>query len=168
MRLVEGEKSTVAILVTDVEGSTQLRGRFGGTVADEILGLHEDIVRRGIGSHSGREVNFMGDGFMAVFETPLRRARRRDRHPARLRGEGPDRPAEHVEVSVPSRASTARPGTICSSAGPFTRPRTIAAASRHWTVRGAPLCGPRRAHSLRLRLTVAPPERRFAPRRTSA
>lgn len=58
------------ILFTDVEGSTQLRGRFGDRAADEILGLHERIVRGHIQEHGGEEVAFLGDGFMASFPSP--------------------------------------------------------------------------------------------------
>jgi hypothetical protein len=53
-----------------VQGSTQLRARHGDRVADEMLGEHEAIVRRAIGGHGGTEVAFLGDGFLASFDTP--------------------------------------------------------------------------------------------------
>jgi class 3 adenylate cyclase/tetratricopeptide (TPR) repeat protein len=70
VRLREDELETLTILVTDVEGSTELRGRFGDQIADEILALHEDIVRRNITANAGREVVFLGDGMLAAFPTP--------------------------------------------------------------------------------------------------
>lgn len=57
----------LAILFTDVEGSTQLRSTRGDAAADEILKIHEAIVRGRISEHGGDEVLFMGDGFMASF-----------------------------------------------------------------------------------------------------
>jgi class 3 adenylate cyclase/tetratricopeptide (TPR) repeat protein len=60
----------VTILFTDVQGSTQLRARHGDRIADEILHDHEAIVRRAIDAHGGVEVAFLGDGFMATFDTP--------------------------------------------------------------------------------------------------
>ncbi|HET9672527.1 MAG TPA: AAA family ATPase, partial [Actinomycetota bacterium] len=59
----------LTILFTDVEGSTRLRATRGDAAADEILGIHEGIVRRHIAEHGGEEVLFMGDGFLASFPT---------------------------------------------------------------------------------------------------
>ena len=55
------------ILFTDVEGSTQLRSRRGDQFADEVLRVHETIVRRRIEECGGQEVAFLGDGFLASF-----------------------------------------------------------------------------------------------------
>lgn len=55
------------ILFTDVEGSTRLRSRHGDQFADEVLRVHETIVRRHIEESGGREVTFLGDGFLASF-----------------------------------------------------------------------------------------------------
>jgi class 3 adenylate cyclase len=52
----------LAILFTDVEGSTQLRSTVGDAAADEVLRIHEGIVREQIARHGGDEVLFMFAG----------------------------------------------------------------------------------------------------------
>ena len=64
---VEG---AVTVLFTDVEGSTDMRTRLGDEVADELLRLHEDIVRERVAKHGGREIKALGDGFMVAFTSP--------------------------------------------------------------------------------------------------
>jgi class 3 adenylate cyclase/tetratricopeptide (TPR) repeat protein len=57
----------VTILFSDVEGSTDLRTERGDAAAHRILRSHEDVVRRCVAAHDGREVKALGDGFMVVF-----------------------------------------------------------------------------------------------------
>jgi class 3 adenylate cyclase len=57
----------VTILFSDVEGSTGLRTERGDVVAHRILRSHEDVVRRCVEAHDGREVKALGDGFMVAF-----------------------------------------------------------------------------------------------------
>jgi class 3 adenylate cyclase/tetratricopeptide (TPR) repeat protein len=64
---VEG---AVTVLFTDVEGSTDMRTRLGDEIADELLRLHEDIVRERVTKHGGREIKALGDGFMVAFTSP--------------------------------------------------------------------------------------------------
>jgi adenylate cyclase len=61
---------TLAIMMTDVEGSTALRLERGDGVADEMLRAHAEIVREQVVEHGGRERQFLGDGFLLSFETP--------------------------------------------------------------------------------------------------
>ena len=58
---------TVSIMFTDLEGSTELLNRFGDEDAQELMRLHDNIVREQVNNHGGREVKAMGDGFMIVF-----------------------------------------------------------------------------------------------------
>jgi adenylate cyclase len=91
----------LAILFTDVEGSTELRNRRGDQAADGILRIHEAIVRRQIGEHAGEEVLFLGDGFMASFAAV----------PAALRSAvGIQRALEEHNVTDPSRRVRVRIG----------------------------------------------------------
>ena len=62
---------TLAIMMTDVEGSTALRMERGDAVADEILGTHAQILRDQLRSHGGQERQFLGDGFLLSFRSPL-------------------------------------------------------------------------------------------------
>jgi hypothetical protein len=142
----------ITILFTDVQGSTQLRARHGDLVADAMLADHEAIVRRAIGGNGGAEVTFLGDGFLAAFDTPAAGLRcaiaiqqdlqrygrtRRPPHP------GPDRAA-------PRRGRPARPHPLRSGRQrrlPGSYPRRPAA--RSWSPRP---CGtgsrrPGRSHS---------------------
>jgi class 3 adenylate cyclase/tetratricopeptide (TPR) repeat protein len=61
----------LTIMVTDVEGSTDLRRARGDQIADEILRLHEAIVRDQIGRFGGRERKFLGDGFLVSFDSTV-------------------------------------------------------------------------------------------------
>ena len=61
----------LAIMMTDVEGSTALRMERGDAVADEILGAHARILRERLRSHGGQERQFLGDGFLLSFPTAL-------------------------------------------------------------------------------------------------
>ena len=62
----------LAIVMTDVEGSTALRRTRGDRFVNEILGLHGAIVRDQIGTCGGQERQFL-DGFCC----PSRHRRRR-------------------------------------------------------------------------------------------
>src|SRR3712207_4861656 len=61
---------TLAIMMTDVEGSTALRLERGDVVADKMLRAHADILRGELGKHHGDERQFLGDGFLLSFPTP--------------------------------------------------------------------------------------------------
>jgi class 3 adenylate cyclase len=56
-----------AILFTDIVGSTELTHRLGDVAAMAILEAHNEIVRRALLRHAGREVKHTGDGIMASF-----------------------------------------------------------------------------------------------------
>lgn len=62
----------VAILVTDVEGSTALTEQLGDAGAREALRAHERIVRDALAAHGGSEVKTTGDGFIAAFPSVTR------------------------------------------------------------------------------------------------
>ncbi len=57
----------VTIVFSDVERSTDLRTDRGDVAAHRILRAHEQVVRRCIAAHDGREVKALGDGFMLAF-----------------------------------------------------------------------------------------------------
>ena len=67
---VQQPEGAVTVLFTDVEGSTDMRTRFGDEAADELLRTHEDLVRAQVERHGGREVKSLGDGFMVAFGSP--------------------------------------------------------------------------------------------------
>jgi class 3 adenylate cyclase/CheY-like chemotaxis protein len=59
----------VAVLFTDVVGSTELLSRVGPTAADELRDRHFAEMRSALAVHRGTEVKTLGDGMMAVFES---------------------------------------------------------------------------------------------------
>jgi predicted ATPase/class 3 adenylate cyclase len=59
---------TLSFLFTDIEGSTALLRRLGGTSYGEVLAEHHRLVREALARHGGREVDTQGDAFFAVFD----------------------------------------------------------------------------------------------------
>jgi predicted ATPase/class 3 adenylate cyclase len=60
-------QGTFTILFTDLEGSTDLRVRVGDAAANEIITLHDDLVRSRLEIAGAVETKSLGDGFMALF-----------------------------------------------------------------------------------------------------
>ena len=59
----------VAILFTDIVGSTELSQRLSAEVADEVRRGHFSILRQAITESGGTEVKNLGDGLMVVFSS---------------------------------------------------------------------------------------------------
>jgi len=66
MRLA-GPDGSVAILFSDIEGSTELNERLGDKEWVRLLARHDAAVRSAIERHDGQVVKTQGDGFMAAF-----------------------------------------------------------------------------------------------------
>ncbi len=58
---------SVAILFTDIVGSTELSQRLSPEVADEVRRGHFSILRQAVAETGGTEVKNLGDGLMVVF-----------------------------------------------------------------------------------------------------
>jgi predicted ATPase/class 3 adenylate cyclase len=67
-RVVEQFTGTVTFLFTDIEGSTELWGRYPEAM-QTALARHDAFLRREIAAHGGYIVKFTGDGFHAAFAT---------------------------------------------------------------------------------------------------
>ena len=61
------ELKRVAILFTDVVGSTELLDRLGDDAAHHVLRRHFALLRDAVSDHDGREVKSLGDGLMVAF-----------------------------------------------------------------------------------------------------
>ncbi len=59
---------TIAVVFTDLVGSTELMARVGEAAADELRRQHFGRLRAAVVEHGGREVKNLGDGLMVVFE----------------------------------------------------------------------------------------------------
>ena len=57
----------LAILFTDIVGSTELSQRLSQDIADEVRRSHFSILRQAIAKSGGTEVKNLGDGLMVVF-----------------------------------------------------------------------------------------------------
>ena len=62
--------SVVTFLFTGLVGSAELTDSMGDEGAQEILRIHNSVVRTEVGRHAGSEVKAMGDGFMIAFRSP--------------------------------------------------------------------------------------------------
>ena len=60
----------LALLFTDVAGSTRLWERFAGQMQQAVAG-HDALSREAVQRHGGQVVKMVGDGLYAVFEDPL-------------------------------------------------------------------------------------------------
>ncbi|HEY5640320.1 MAG TPA: adenylate/guanylate cyclase domain-containing protein [Dehalococcoidia bacterium] len=59
----------VTIIFTDIAGSTGLTQRLGDDEAQEVLRIHNTIVRETLKAHAGTEIKHTGDGVMASFRS---------------------------------------------------------------------------------------------------
>jgi class 3 adenylate cyclase/pimeloyl-ACP methyl ester carboxylesterase len=55
------------ILFTDMEGSTGFTQRLGDERAQELVRVHNNLVRDALRTHGGAEIKHTGDGIMATF-----------------------------------------------------------------------------------------------------
>jgi class 3 adenylate cyclase len=60
---------TVTILFSDIEGFSSMTERLGDRKAQEIVRVHNAIVRGNVGACGGFEVKSQGDGFMIAFDS---------------------------------------------------------------------------------------------------
>ncbi len=63
----ETTSGTIAVLFTDIVGSTAMTQTFGDAAAQEVVRTHNRIVRAALTTYQGREVKHTGDGIMASF-----------------------------------------------------------------------------------------------------
>lgn len=60
----------VAVLFTDIAGSTALTQQLGDAGAQEVVRAHNKIVRENLTRFQGKEVKHTGDGMMCSFDQP--------------------------------------------------------------------------------------------------
>jgi class 3 adenylate cyclase len=66
------ERILATILFTDIVGSTDRAAQLGDQRWSDLLDRHDQSVRTQIARFRGREVNTVGDGFVATFDSPSR------------------------------------------------------------------------------------------------
>lgn len=70
-----GERVVVTLMVTDLVRSTETATIVGEREWSNVLARHNELVRRAIDRHRGREIDTTGDGFLAVFDGVARAVR---------------------------------------------------------------------------------------------
>jgi class 3 adenylate cyclase len=64
-------EGTVVIMFTDIVGSTQMTHERGDYGAQEMVRVHNQVVRKALAEYFGKEVKHTGDGIMAVFSNAV-------------------------------------------------------------------------------------------------
>ena len=68
----EPERMLVALLFSDVVGSTARAAELGDGAWRALLDRHDHILRQQVGMFAGKVVNQAGDGSLSTFENPRR------------------------------------------------------------------------------------------------
>ena len=71
----EPDRMLATVMFTDIVGSTERAASLGDAGWRRLLQQHDELVRRAIDRHRGREVKRTGDGFLATFDGPARAIR---------------------------------------------------------------------------------------------
>ena len=71
----ESDRVLATVLFTDIVESTKLAASIGDARWRDILDAHDAMVRRQLDRFRGREVDTVGDGFLATFDGPARAIR---------------------------------------------------------------------------------------------
>ncbi len=71
----EADRVLATVLFTDIVGSTERAGELGDRAWRDLLAAHDELVRRELERHRGREIKTVGDGFLATFDGPARAIR---------------------------------------------------------------------------------------------
>jgi class 3 adenylate cyclase/streptogramin lyase len=69
------ERRLLAVLFTDIVGSTDLAVEMGDAPWREVITRHHRLVRQLLKRFGGREIDTAGDGFFATFEKPAQAVR---------------------------------------------------------------------------------------------
>jgi class 3 adenylate cyclase len=64
-----GTPSLMTVLFTDIVGSTEVTARRGDEDASAIRNIHDQLLRKQLTAHGGREVQTTGDGFLVTFSS---------------------------------------------------------------------------------------------------
>ena len=70
VRGFEAERVLTTIVFTDIVGSTERAAALGDDRWHALLDNHDHVVRHELERFRGREVNTVGDGFVAMFTSP--------------------------------------------------------------------------------------------------
>ena len=69
------DRVLATVMFTDIVSSTERAADLGDSRWRQLLDRHNELVRRQLRHHQGREVKTIGDGFLAIFDGPARGVR---------------------------------------------------------------------------------------------
>nr|MBA3583831.1 adenylate/guanylate cyclase domain-containing protein [Gemmatimonadota bacterium] len=69
---MKAASSVATVLFTDIVGSTERAAELRDRRWRELLEQHHSLVRRQLKLHHGHEIATAGDGFLALFDSPVR------------------------------------------------------------------------------------------------
>ena len=72
---VEPDRVLATVMFTDIIESTRRGAELGDRRWRDLVERHDQLMRRELERHRGREVKTMGDGFLATFDGPARAIR---------------------------------------------------------------------------------------------
>ena len=75
LREREPDRVLATVLFTDIVGSTERAAALGDARWRDLLERHNELTRKQLTRHHGREVKTVGDGFLATFDGPARGVR---------------------------------------------------------------------------------------------
>jgi class 3 adenylate cyclase len=73
--LSEPDRMLATVMFTDIVDSTKRAADLGDRDWQDLLGRHDQLFRRALDRHRGREIKHTGDGFLATFDGPARAIR---------------------------------------------------------------------------------------------
>jgi len=69
------ERILATVMFSDIVSSTDRAAEIGDRRWRDVLDRHDELVRAELGAHGGREIKTTGDGFLALFDAPVRAIR---------------------------------------------------------------------------------------------
>ncbi len=70
--LPTSDRVLATILFIDIVSSTETATKIGDSAWSDLLKSHNDLVRRELADHRGKEIKTTGDGFLVTFDGPTR------------------------------------------------------------------------------------------------
>jgi class 3 adenylate cyclase len=69
------DRILATVMFSDIVSSTERAVELGDRQWRDILDRHDEMVRKELTAHGGREIKATGDGFLALFDAPARAIR---------------------------------------------------------------------------------------------
>jgi DNA-binding NarL/FixJ family response regulator len=71
----DADRVLATVMFSDIVSSTERAAAIGDRRWRDVLDRHDELIRRELALHGGREIKTTGDGFLALFDGPARAIR---------------------------------------------------------------------------------------------